>query len=95
MDHILENDRVYVSLVGPFLGYYARIPGARSDIEARILCAATKGLKHIWMSVYTKEEVLECIERYGGQFIALDSAALEGWDEVYELRASRNFELGA
>ncbi len=94
MPNILENDQVYVSLVGPFLGYYARIPGAKSDMEARILCNATKGMKHIWMTTYTKEEVAEMIVMFGGAILNLKQSAFKGWDDVYRFRKANDGTTG-
>ena len=83
---MLHNDRTWVSLVGPFMGKYAQIPGAASDIEARLICNATNGLKHIWCTTYSYTEVLKCIEKYGGEIVTINGDSLEGWDLVYEER---------
>ncbi len=88
MPNILENDQVYVSLIGPFLGYYARIPDVKSDIEARLICNGTRGLRHIWFTTYSLKQVEANIARFGGQIIKLRGQEMEGWNEVYEHRAA-------
>jgi hypothetical protein len=75
---------IYVSLVGPFLNKYARVPDARTDSEARLMCATDRRMQSLWCATYTKEQVDECIRKYGGEIIELYADGFE-----YDVEALR------
>ncbi len=66
-----EELRLYASFVGPLLGYYAKIPGARTEGEARHMLNGDRRMKYLWMSMYTHAEVLDGIKQFGGQIIVI------------------------
>ena len=78
---------VYVSLIGPFLGKYARIPYADNSIEAAWICNQDRRLKSLWCSTYTLEAAQECIRKYGGEIIELYADGLEF--HLHELKQLR------
>ncbi len=86
------EEAVYVSLIGPLLGYYARIPYANNSIEASWICNNSK-LKSLWCSTYTREAAEKAIEEYGGQFIELYADGLNF--DMYELEQLREQIKGA
>lgn len=71
MTHTVIEDAVYVSLIGPFLGYYAKIKGARNNLEAALMCNTDRRMQSLWCSTYTLEQVEKCIEEFGGQIIEI------------------------
>ena len=78
---------IYVSLIGPFLGKYARVPFANNSIEAAWICNQDPRLRHLWCSAYTLEAAQECIRKYGGEIIELYADGLEfHLDELEQLR---------
>lgn len=78
----------YVSLIGPFMNYYAKVPYARNNIEARWLCNQDRRLKSLWCSTYTLEQVVDCIHKYGGQVIELYRDGMEfDMDEFEKFKA--------
>jgi len=82
---------VYVSLVGPLLGFYALVPGAETLEQARLMCNTDRRLRSLWCSAYTKEEVDRCIEQYGGQIIILYRDGMEyDYEALQELRAEES-----
>ncbi len=66
-----DDARLYASLVGPFLDKYCRIPGARDETEARLMCNADPKFQKLWCSMYTLDEVREHIKKYGGEIIVI------------------------
>lgn len=86
------EEAVYVSLIGPFMGYYARVPYARNSIEAAWICNQDRRLKSLWCSTYTLEKAQECILKYGGGgIIELYRDGLEfDLDELAQLREQLN-----
>lgn len=84
----INEDAVYVSLIGPFLNYYALVPYAQNNVEARWICNQDRRLKSLWCSTYTYDQVVEAIHKYGGQLIELYKDGLEfDMDELEKLRA--------
>jgi len=85
----IKEEEIYVSLIGPFMNMYAKVPYATNNVEARWLCNADRRLKSIWCSTYSKEKVDECIEAYGGSIIELYADGM-GFDmfEFEQLRKS-------
>jgi len=81
------NERIYASLVGPFLNFYAELPEAQNLAEGRLMCATDRRLEQLWCSVYVEEKVDEMIQRWGGQKIKLYASGMEY--DVDELRAMR------
>ncbi len=82
------EDKVYVSLIGPFMNYYAKVPYAKNNAEAGWLCNADRRLKSLWCSTYTLEQVTECIHKYGGQIIELYADGMEfSMDEFEKFKA--------
>ena len=73
----IVDKAVYVSLIGPFMGKYARIPFADNSIEAAWICNQDRRLKSIWCSTYTLEAVHEAIEKYDGEIIELYADGLD------------------
>lgn len=84
----IDKEATYVSLVGPFMNYYAEIPYATNNIEAAWICNNSK-LKNLWCSTYTREQVDRMIKDYGGQIITLYKEGLDfSWYAFEELQAS-------
>ena len=78
---------VYVSLIGPFMNMYAKVPYAENNIEAAWICNQDRRMKSLWCSTYTLEQVQECIASYDGAIIELYSEGLEfDMGELYQLR---------
>lgn len=83
-----KEEATYVSLVGPFMNYYAEIPYATNNLEAAWICNNSK-LQHLWCSTYTREQVDRMIKDYGGQIITLSPSGLGfNWFEFEQFRAS-------
>ncbi len=87
---IVVDEEVYVSLIGPLMNLYARVPYAENSVEARWICNQSK-LKSLWCATYTLEEVHRCLVEYGGAIIELYA---DGFDfdmgELYQLREQLN-----
>lgn len=82
------QEATYVSLIGPFMNYYAEIPYATNNIEAAWICNNSK-LKHLWCSAYTRAQIDRMIKDYGGQIITLYPSGLDfDWYEFEQFRAS-------
>jgi len=81
---------IYVSLVGPFLNFYALVPGANTEEEARLMCATDRRLTSLWCSVYDRAGVDRCIEEFGGQIIELYEGGME-----YDPEALRHLRAGS
>ncbi len=77
---------VYVSLIGPLMNLYAKVPYAENNIEAAWICNSSK-LKSLWCSTYTLEDVERCIADYGGSIIELYKDGFEF--DLYELEQLR------
>lgn len=82
----VRDKATYVSLIGPFLNYYAKVPHAENSVEAAWICNNSK-LKSLWCSTYTLEQVEKMIQEYGGQIIALYSDGLDF--DMFELQQLR------
>ena len=78
----VKDKAVYVSLIGPLMNLYAKVPYAENSIEAAWICNKSK-LKSLWCSAYTLEEVERCIADYGGSIIELYKDGLDF--DMYEL----------
>lgn len=55
---------LFASLTGPLLGVYYPLPFADENSARRALNSS--GLKRLWCSVYTREQVAEQLDTYGG-----------------------------
>ncbi len=83
----VNKEATYVSLIGPFMNMYAKIPYAENNIEAAWICNQDRRMKSLWCSTYTLEQVQECIGSYDGAIIELYSEGLEfDMGELYQLR---------
>lgn len=61
--------KYYVSLIGPFLGAYYPLPdNLETEAERRMACHTSR-LKPLWCSIYTLEETLDQIGRFGGHIL--------------------------
>lgn len=83
----IVDKAIYVSLIGPFMNMYAKVPYAENSVEAAWICNTDPRLKRLWCSTYTLEKVEECIEKYGGKIIELYADGLEF--HLHELKQLR------
>lgn len=63
---------IYVSLVGPFIGYYAEVIGAKSRLHARIMCCQDRWMQRLWCNVYDFGQVSDHIGMYGGKILKIE-----------------------
>lgn len=63
-----SQPKLYASLVGPLLGMYYPLPADLNKAQCRA-ALNTSRLKSLWHSVYTREDVLEQIGKFGGQML--------------------------
>jgi len=82
----IVDKAIYVSLIGPLMSKYARVPYADNSVEAAWIINQGK-LKSLWCTTYTLEAVQECIRKYGGEIIELYEDELDF--DMYELEQLR------
>lgn len=82
----VKDKAVYVSLIGPLMNLYAKVPYADNSVEAAWIINKSK-LKSLWCSTYTLGEVERCIADYGGTIIELYKDELDF--DMYELEQLR------
>ncbi len=63
---------LYASLIGPLFGLYYPIP--TDDMDAARTMMHTSKLAKLWCSIYTYEEVLGFISKFGGHVLPTEFA---------------------
>lgn len=60
-----SRPKLYASLIGPLLGMYYPLPADLNKTQCRAALNSSR-LRSLWHSVYTREDVLEQIGKFGG-----------------------------
>ena len=84
----------YASLTGPLLGLYFPLPDELVSHNARACALNTSRLSRIWCSVYTREEALASVEKWGGSLLDDRYAARLDYDSYAVLQIAGQGDAG-